>query len=912
MPDGVRRFFRLRLRRRDLIHEAMDEELQFHLDERTAQLAAQGLSPTDAQAEAIRRLGGSVADVRNQLRRSAERKERTMAWHEHFEDLVADLRYAARGLIRRPAFTTVAVLTLAAGIGGNTAIFSAVDALLFRPLPFAAPDRLMDVYLVPSSADGTPGVTQWSWPKYQVLLRDQTVFSDIALHFDANFNLGQTNAERINGEFVSSRYLTVLGVAPIQGADFSATLDNGPNAPRTLLMGNALWQRRFGADPGLVGRTIELNGQQWVVQGILPPGFRGLSGTAEVLVPATTVDEETYREAWSLMYSAIGRLRPGVTPEEAEAQMRILGPRIYEAYPFTANMLSTTEGKGWTAGATSLDARRVAPEVRRSLLVLFGAVGFVLLIACVNLANFLLGRAATRRREIAIRLAIGSSRGRLVRLLLTESLLLASLGGAASLLVAAWSIAVLRAMNPLATLQSQGLGGLGVIGFTSLHLDIHALLFTFGVTLFVGLLFGLVPALQATRADLVPGLKDGAVPARLGGMRLGVGRGALVMAEVALAVVLLAGSGLMLRSLMKRIGVDPGFDDRSVLTLRLATGEALGRDSIPGFVTELQSRLAALPGVTSVGLADCPPLNGGCNGTIISFPDREATAVKGLSTPIGVHTVTPEWFATLHIPLLRGRLLTPADRIGTSKVILISESAAQKYWPNEDPLGKRAGIWQGGFQEGATVVGIVGDVRYGTIDSLPVPDSYMSFYQAPRGRMMIFLRTAGDPLAVAAAARRELAAFAPSYPVYDVQTMTSRVAGATAQARFSATLLGLFAAVALALAVMGIYGVMSFAVLQRQRELGIRMALGADGRDVRRLILVEGMGMALVGGVIGLGAAFALTRVLNSLLFEVAPSDPLTYAAIVLVLGLAAFLATWLPARRASLVDPVEALRRDG
>ena len=382
----------------------------------------------------------------------------------------------------------------------------------------------------------------------------------------------------------------------------------------------------------------------------------------------------------------------------------------------------------------------------------------------------------------------------------------------------------------------------------------------------------------------------------------------LVVAEVALAIVLLAGAGLMIRSLDRLMGVDTGFTADNVLTMRLNVPQQVSRDSLPGFYDELLGRIQALPGVTEAALADCPPLAGGCNGTLIAFPDRPAVA-EGEAPSIGVHWVTPGWFRTMGVSLKRGRLFADADRIGTPKVMLISESAARKYWPGEDPIGKRAAVFQGGFHEGATVIGVVGNVRFGTIDSLPVPDAYISYQQSPRPRMMIFARTANDPEALVALARATVRELLPSYPAYDIQTMESRVAVASTQARLSAILLALFAATALVLAVMGIYGVMSFAVAQRRRETGVRIALGAARGDVLAMVVREGVVLAAIGVTIGLAGALVLSRVLRTLLYGVSSTDPLTYVSVVALLAVAALAASWFPARRATLVQPTEALR---
>jgi predicted permease len=907
---GVRRLFRLAIRRPDLILEEMDEELRLHVAARVEHFIARGMAPDEARAEALRRLGAPLADARKRLRSSAERKERRMAMNERVDDLMHDVRYAARGLWQRPGFTIIAILTLAVGIGANTAIFSAVDALLLRSLPFRDPATLMDiVQRTPfDPANGGSGDMPWSYPKFATFRDAQRGYDLLALDARQNFILTGESPDRIVGERVTAQFLATLGATVALGHDFPAELDAHPDAAKLVIISQALWQRRFQADPHVIGQLLRVDSSSYQVIGVLPAAFRGMSGRAEILVPVTA-ETAADLNAWDFEFSMVGRLKAGVTAARADADAKRVAPLVYQATPRDKNTISSGPDTPWSAAARPLNSVRVASTLRRSLLVLFGAVGMVLLIACVNLANLLLGRATARRQEIAIRLAIGAGRARLIRLLLAESLMLAVLGGIASVLLAAWGTHLLRALNPEEALQTQGLtGSVGAIGFENVHLDVRALGFTFMLTVVVGLLFGLVPALQATRPDLTTSLKEGS-----GGggrsLRLGSSRRTLVVAEVALALVLLAGSGLMLRSLSHVLAINPGFSADHLLTLRLTVPVgSVPPDSMPGFYEQVQSRLASVPGVQQVSLIDCPPVSGGCNGTLMTFPDRPASSTG--NAIVGVHWATPTWFTSLRVPLKRGRMFDATDRLGGPKVVLISESAAHKYWPNEDPLGKSVKVYQGGFHTGATVIGIVGDVRFGTIDSLPSPDVYIAYAQAYTPRMMIFLRTVGDPLALVGGVRRALHETAPEDPVYDIASMSGRVGVASSQARFSALLLAIFAAVALGLAVMGIYGVMSFGVTQRTREIGIRIALGAGRGQVLRMVVREGAAMAAVGTMIGLVAALALTRILRTLLFEVTPTDPATYLAIVLVVAGAALLASWLPARRAAQIEPTEALRR--
>lgn len=824
---------------------------------------------------------------------------------DRFDSAIQDVRYALRGLARRPGFAAVAILTLAVGIGANTAIYSAVDALLLRSLPYREPSRLMDIAL--RDAEGEP--SPWSYPKYLVFRDAQQSYSSLALSTGLQATLTGPNPERVGTEQVGARYLSTLGVRVALGRDFPAELDAGPGARKVALISDALWQRRYGADEKVVGKTIDIDGAPYEITGVLPPGFKGLTGKADAITPLTSRAASELNEAWNLEFSLVGRLKDGVVPERAAAEAQRLGSRVYEAFPMGQGSLTTSKTTAWGALARPLNTIRVASALRRSLLVLFAAVGMVLLVACVNLANLLLGRANARRQEIAIRLAVGATRGRLLRLLLTESCTLALLGGAASVAVAWWATRALSAMNPRDALQAQGLdGALGAVGFDSIHLDARALAFTFFVAVVVGVLFGIIPALQATRKELTQELKDSPASAG-GGWRRGMSSRALVVAEVSLALVLLVGSGLMVRSLSNLLNVNPGFDPRGVLTLRLSIPPGVtAPDSLSGFYGDLQATIGAMPGVRQVALADCPPLNGGCNGTIMTFPDRPQSMTGNAMT--GVHWVSPDWFATMRVPLKRGRLFTADDRANSPKVVLINEEAARRYFPGEDPLGKKVKVYQGGFDAGATVVGIVGDVRFGTVDSTARADTYISYGQARLQRMMIFVRTANDPVAMVPSIRAAIKRLAPLDPVYDIKPMTERVGAATSQARFSALLLALFAGAALALAAIGIYGVISFNVAQRTREIGIRIALGADTSNVLWLVIGEGAWMAGIGVIIGVAASLAATRALRTMLFGIAPTDVATYGAIVVIVAGAALIASWIPARIAARVEPSVALRR--
>jgi predicted permease len=894
--DGLR--YRLRvLLGPERYGRELDEEIEFHLslDAMQRQHAAHGaLSAAEARHAARRRFGNPTTHME---------EARQMAGLGFLDVVRQDVRFALRSFRRTPAFTAVAVLTLAIGIGANTAIFSAVNALLLRPLPFPAPERLMSLGMTVPARGDQPARDNvvWSYPKFGTFRDAQRVFADLALYSDWQFTVrAGEGTERVTGELTGASYLRTLGLRPALGRDFGAAEDR-PGAERVALIGDGYWQRRYNADPAVIGRALTVNGEPYTIVGVMPPGFRGLTGEAEIWLPLLSQSEDYYSEPWNHSYFLVARLAPGVTPERAEAETRRLGTVVDAAWPHPE-----IHDEHWGAAATPLDAHRVDPLVRRSVLVLLGAVGLVLLIACANVANLFLVRAAGRRREIAVRLAVGAGRGRLVRQLLTESLLLAVLGGLAGVLLAWWGVRLLAAFDPSTALRVQRMEGLGAVGFELVRLDPTALLFAALVTVGTGLLFGLVPALQATRPSLAGALKEERGPERPARGGAG-GRNVLAVAEIALAVVLLAGSGLMLRSLGKLLGVSPGVNADHVLTLRFTT-TGYGRDSLPGMYDQMLARLAALPGVTGAALGNCVPLSGGCNGTGLWRRDRPEPP-PGEAPEIGIQWATPGWFRTLQVPLKRGRLFTEADRRDTRKVVLVSETAARRIWPGEDPLGKPVSVGQGFYPDTATVVGVVGDVRFGSIDSLPNSEVYLSYYQAPSSRMVIYLRTSGDPLALVGPARAALRELAPDVPVYDVRTLEDRLADATAYARFSALLLALFAGVALALAAIGVYGVISFGVSQRTREIGVRVALGASRADVTRLVVGQGLGLALAGAALGVAAALAATRVLRSLLAGVAPGDPATFAAIVALLVAAVLVASWLPARRAARVQPAEVLR---
>jgi putative ABC transport system permease protein len=823
------------------------------------------------------------------------------------ETVLQDLRYAVRTLARQPAFTAIAVFTLAVGIGANTAIYSVVDATLLRTLPFADPARLMKVSLtVPPSptrqAQRAADDMVWSFPKYETFRQLQKTYRETALYRAVDFNLtGAGEAERLRGEIVGAGYFPVLGVSAAAGRTFLPQEDAVPERDFVAVISYGLWETRYGSDPKTIGKSILLDLKPYTIVGVLPAGFQGLTGPADVWIPVHTLSyANELKQSMSHSWSMVARLKAGISVAMAESAVAVLGKQIDHAYATN----------GWGAKARPLDQTRLDPVLRESVLVLFGAVSFVLLIACVNVANLLLARGAARQREIAVRLAVGATRNRLVRQFLTESLLLALLGGMASVVLAYAGVKALGAINPGANDSftfGHRLSGLTLSGLGSIRVDPRALLFTFGVALATGLLFGLPPAWQGSRADLTGALKTASTRQR----GFLTGRSILVVTEVALSVVLLTGAGLMIKSFGRLIATRSGVDADDVLTVRINLPDSLAshRASM-AFFAELEQRVAGLPGVTWAGMANCHALAGGCNRTILWFRDR-APVPSGMEPPVGVLFVSPDYFKALKIPLLRGRGLTAADRQGAPKVVLISDAAARKFWPDENPIGKPIGIGPNGFTDRVEIVGIVGDVRYGQMDEAPQPEVYVSYLQSPRTSLVVFARTAGNPLALTDAIRMQVQTLNRNVPIYDVKTMADRIREATAKARFSALLLAVFAAIALVLSAIGIYGVMSYLVTQRAREIGIRIALGARSADVLKLVVQRGAALAGAGIVIGAAGALAATRALAALLYQVKPDDPETYVAITALLSAVALLASYLPARRATWVEPSQALRSE-
>ena len=813
------------------------------------------------------------------------------------QTLWQDLRFGARMLMRKPGFTLVAIITLALGIGANTAIFSVVNAVLLRPLPFQNPEQLFTLWeRNPKQGYEQNPPAAGNYLDWQAQNR---VFAQMAIYDPfRKFNLTHEDLpERIAGAAVSASLFAVLGVGPAQGRVFLPE-EEQPGSDQVALVSYGLWRRRFAGDPNLVGKTITLDGRNRTVIGVMPEGFQfpGGSGTqlriytpppAELWVPLA-MDANAWRARSSHSLSVIARLRPEGAIEQAETEMNAIQQRLAQQY--------SSDYLGSHVKLVPLRAQ-VVGTARPALLILWGAVALVLLIACVNVANLSLSRATTRKRELAIRSALGAGRLRVIRQLLTESLLLALAGGACGVFLASWGIEALTPIIPNDFPRRE-----------EIAVDLWTLGFTLLVATLTGLIFGLVPALQSSKTDLTSSLKEGGRSESEGGGRNRM-RSLLVVTETALALVLLVGAGLLIQSLLRLQRVNPGFHPERVLTMELSLPRSrYPREQRPAFFRSLIERIHTIPGVSSVGASTHIPLAGDNMNFAFFIEGRQSP--EGRLPGADCRAVTPDYFNALGIPLVKGRAFSDRDGPEAPQVFVINETMARRHFPNEDPVGKRMKV---GFSDKTgEIVGIVGAVKHWGLDAEAKEEIYTSYDQTPFwASMTLVARTTGDPLSVAGAAQNEVRAVDKDQPVTRVRTMEAVVAGSVAQPRFRTLLLGSFAVIALLLAAVGIYGVISYAVMQRTQEIGIRIALGAQPRDVLRLVVRQGMAPALVGLGVGLIGAFALTRLLKDLLFIVRPTDPATFALVALLLASVALLACYLPARRATKVDPMVALRRE-
>ncbi len=824
-----------------------------------------------------------------------------------------DLGYATRSLRKQPMLTAMVVIMLALGIGANVAIFSLIHAVLLKPLPFSEPDRLMLVHtLIPQrDAPGThrPGV--WSYPKYQVLQHHQRVFESTALFRPGTWNLtGTGTPERLAGELVDVSYFDVLGVAAQTGRTFTADEARAPGSAPLVLLGHGFWSRSFGADPAMVGRTMGLNGTAHTIVGVLPRGFRGLSGEADVWVPLMTLPADDLGGAQSHSYTLVARRKADVSAEQAQAAARVLGDVVDRQYP---DSFAAAFGR-WGAMAVPLHDARTDPIIRRSMFIMLGAVAALLAIVCTNLANLMFARALARQREVGIRLALGASRVRIVRQLMTESVLLASAGAAAGLLVAYGLLSAGAALLPdlqMVVPGSRSTVGLTRVGLGELGADASVMIYTGAVALGAALFFGLIPAVRTARRDLTTAIKvDSSGSLAHGTRALGL-RSLLVVGQVALALVLLTSGGLMVKSVLRLRAVELGFNPSALLTARVALPPPQYEPARAAQVLErLLARLAAWPEIESVAFGNCAPVSGGCNTTLATFPGRPPVP-RGTEPLVGAFWASPDYFRTLGIPLVRGRVFTDRDRIGQPKVVVINETAARRLWGGEDPIGRRIGVGMGGFREGAEVVGVVGDLRYGAIDTSVGADVYLPLLQSPRSFGLIYVRSRAAHSTLVPVLRRELQALDPDVPLIDIRTMDERLGDATWRTRMSAWLLALFAGIGLLVAAVGVYAAMSQAVEQRMREIGVRIALGAARQDILRLILGRVFAVGVIGIAVGVLLAWPLTRYLTELLYQVNPGDPVVVGTLATVLLAVALAAGYVPARRATRVDPLTTLRAE-
>jgi putative ABC transport system permease protein len=802
--------------------------------------------------------------------------------------LLQDLRYAIRTMRNKPGFTLIAVVTLALGIGGSTAIFTVVDAALLRGLPYKSPDRLY--HLWESTPQKEFAQREFSYPDFQDYQQNQVLEGLAAYTGGSGIMSGRGEPERIFAPGATANFFSVLGVEPILGRTFQPGEDK-PGAARVVVLTYGMWQRRFGADPGIIGQSLTYNGDPYTVVGVLPASFQFALRQADLWRPYQPTPTQLSRRGMHGT-NLIGRLKSGVTPAQAQAELSVITKRIEQE-----NMQSHA-GTGLKLIALQ---EQIVGQVKPVLLVLLAAVGFVLLIACANVASLLLTRSLSRQKEVAIRSALGASRGRVVRQLLTESILLSLAGGVAGLLVAYWGVSGL-----VAALPDRQLVALPFL--KTLHIDSGILAFSFGLSLLTGIVFGLAPALQSSRPDLNEVLKEGGRNSTAGsGHRL---RSALVMTEIALAVVLLICAGLMMKSLLHLLQSNVGFNPDKLLTMTVAPPPAKYTDANRQieFFDQLRERVKSLPGVSGTGTVNILPLQSG-NTTRVNV-EGDPIPPAGQETEANTRTVDETYFQTLGVPLTAGRMFDDRDGPNAPPVVIIGKTFADRIFAGRDPIGRRL-VYAGAQAPPLTVVGVVGDVKIGGLDDAIRPVVYYPFRQDSNVGTNLVVRTTNDPTALAAAIRDEARTLEPDVAIFNVNAMEQLISNSPAafMRRFPALLIGIFAGVALLLASIGIYGVVSYSVSQQTHYIGVRMALGAQASDILKMVLKQGLTLALGGMALGVVAAFALTRWLQSLLFEVRTTDLATFGLVLGTLFVVALLACYIPARRATKVDPLVALR---
>jgi len=875
------------LTRRHRVEQELDKELRFHLEQQIEENRARGTTSTEAHYAAIRRLG-NIAQIQEDCR--------DMRRTNYIENFLQDLRYAWRTLVNNPAFTTVMVLTLALSIGANSAIFSVIDGVLLKPLPYHEPDRLFRVFV--SSA---------SFPKFRInpfdfvdyRARNQS-FEALAGFIRSDVQLsGIDQSERLASLRITAGFFHLLGLHPAQGREFEIK-DELPDNARQVILSNRLWQRRFHSDPNILGQNITLDALPFTVVGVMPPGVEHVGNDHQILAQGETVD------AWrpftfagnpanrgSHFVDVLGRLKSGVTPGQATAEMNALTAQLAREHPDFDN--------GFRVRLIPL-FQEVIGKSQRLLLVLMGAVGFVLLIACANAANLLLARATARTREIAVRAALGAGRLRLIRQMLTESILISLVGAAFGALIAIAGVRALVVLLPPDFPRAH-----------TIHVDATVFAFTFAIALITGILFGLAPALQTSRADLTQALRESGRSTTGSGRQLHL-RSLLVVAEVSLAFVLLIGAGLMLRSFINLLHTDPGFRAEHVLTASISLPNAQYKNDvdIASFYGRLTKDLAALPGVRHAGAGSDLPWTGYNENLSFNIEGRKSV---NDSFHARFHGATPDYFLSIGIPLVKGRFFSDRDDAKARQarqVIIINESLARRYWPNEDAVGKRITLSdEPKDSDWITVAGIVGDVKDTPTSESAEPALWFPLLQQPFPQMSVVIRANSDPELLVNALREKVAQLDPRLAVAQIRQMDRIADAGVATPRFALFLVGLFAFLALSLAAIGTYGVMSYSVGQRIHEFGVRMALGAKPSDVVGLVVRQGLRLALLGVALGIVSALALGRVLQSLLYGISAGDPLTFAAVSFIAIAMAWLACYLPARRATGVDPMIALRSE-
>jgi predicted permease len=867
-----------RKRREREFAEELESHLAFHIEDN---LRA-GMSPEEARRQALIKLGGVTA---------TQERYREQRGAPMLETLLHDLRFGARMLKKNPGFTLIAVLTLGLGIGATTAIFSVVYHVLLKPLPYQAPEQLVWVWGEQPARKQAPH-TPADFLDYQ---QRNLSFVQMAVFRNMSFALGSVaQPERVDGRIVSANYFALLGVAPRLGRSF-APEDGQAGAARLVLLSHRYWQQGFGGEAGVVGQSLTLSGEPATIIGVMPPDFHepgvDLWTNPRQIVPdfATNSRDDLTSVRRNPYLSVMARLKPGVTLSQAQADMDAIAAGLRQEYP------DLYGGKGVRLVALH---EFVVGDTKLTLLLLFGAVGLVLLIVCANVANLTMARAATRTKEFALRAALGAGRGRLIRQLLTESALLAVAGGICGVGLATWGLNLLVALSPKA-----------VPRLAEIRLDWRVLMFALGASLLTGIVFGVLPALTSARVNLNETLKDGGRDAVAGASQRT--HGALVAAEVALALVVLVSAGLLVKSFWRLQQVNPGFDATRLTTMLVWPTEEKYVDIAASrmFIRELNARLEKLPGTEGVAISNDLPIRGS-DASATPVVEGRPPFKPGEGIQVGRHTINGAYFQAMKIPHLRGRALTERDDENAPLAVVINESAANALWPGEDALGKRMKLGRLATAS-AEVVGIVGDVKHDGLHLDSQPHLYTSNLQFPWATLRITVRSSLDAVAVAAAVRGVVKSLDPLQPVSDVKTMETVMADANAGRQLSLVLFSLFAVIALLLACIGIYGVTAYSVSRRTRELGIRMALGAQRRDVSRLVIRQGMTPVLIGLAMGFAAAFFFTRWMSGLLFRVSTNDPLTFAGIELLLLAIALAACWLPARRATEVDPMVALRSE-